>query len=278
MSKREAILEILKEIEKDTSKKVAYVNLKKQKTDLMDSKLGGIPYLPKNKELPVDKEGRQLKLLAQINLQDLQGMEELPSEGLLQFFVIADECYGLDFDNSASQDTFRVIYYEQIDKNVKEEDVSKIYNPYYEDEDEWFVFEGEFKMEFEITEEGMSFEDFRYDDIFVEKYNRKFPNEPIDAFFDIDKFDSDLYDRISRENDSGEGIKIGGYPYFTQEDLREYNYNGHDTLLLQIDSFDDDDEDIHIMWGDSGVGNFFISAEDLKNRDFSNVLYNWDCY
>ncbi|MDY2735693.1 YwqG family protein [Intestinibacter sp.] len=244
----------------------------------MDSKLGGIPYLPKNKELPVDKEGRQLKLLAQINLQDLQGMEELPSEGLLQFFVLADECYGLDFDNSASQDTFRVIYYEQIDKNVKEEDVSKIYNPYYEDEDEWFVFEGEFKMEFEITEEGMSFEDFRYDDIFVEKYNRKFPNEPIDAFFDIDKFDSDLYDRISRENDSGEEIKIGGYPYFTQEDLREYNYNGHDTLLLQIDSFDDDDEDIHIMWGDSGVGNFFISSEDLKNRDFSNVLYNWDCY
>ena len=278
MSKREAILEILKEVEKETSKKVAYVNLKNQKTNLTDSKLGGIPYLPKNKELPVDKEGRQLKLLAQINLQDLQGMEELPSEGLLQFFVLADECYGLDFDNSASQDTFRVIYYEQIDKNVKEEDVSKIYNPYYEDEDEWFVFEGEFKMEFEITEEGMSFEDFRYDDIFVEKYNRKFPDEPIDAFFDIDKFDSDLYNQVSRENDSGEGIKIGGYPYFTQEDLREYNYNGHDTLLLQIDSFDDDDEDIHIMWGDSGVCNFFISAEDLKNRDFSNVLYNWDCY
>lgn len=278
MSKREAILEILKEVEKETSKKVAYVNLKNQKTNLTDSKLGGIPYLPKNKELPVDKEGRQLKLLAQINLQDLQGMEELPSEGLLQFFVIADECYGLDFDNSVSQDTFRVIYYEQIDKNVKEEDVSKIYNPYYEDEDEWFVFEGEFKMEFKITEQGMSFEDFRYDDIFVEKYNRKFPDEPIDAFFDIDEFDSELYDQISRENDSGEGIKIGGYPFFTQEDPREYNYNGHDTLLLQIDSFDDDNKDIHIMWGDSGVGNFFISAEDLKNRDFSKVLYNWDCY
>ncbi|MGM9532484.1 YwqG family protein [Intestinibacter sp.] len=278
MSKREAILEILKEVEKETSKKVAYVDLKRQKTNLTDSKLGGIPYLPKDKELPVDKEGRQLKLLAQINLQDLQGMEDLPSEGLLQFFVLADECYGLDFDNSASQDTFRVIYYEEIDKSVKEEKVSKIYNPYYEDEDEWFVFEGEFKMEFKITEEGMSFEDFRYDDIFVEKYNRKFPDEPINAFFDIDEFDSDLYDKISRENDSGEGIKIGGYPFFTQEDPRGYDYNGHDTLLLQIDTIDDDDEDIHIMWGDSGVGNFFVNAEDLKNRDFSNVLYNWDCY
>ena len=32
------------------------------------------------------------------------------------------------------------------------------------------------------------------------------------------------------------------------------------------------------MWGDCGVGNFFINAEDLKRLDFSNVLYNWDCY
>ncbi|MBO7381562.1 MAG: DUF1963 domain-containing protein, partial [Neisseriaceae bacterium] len=32
-----------------------------------------------------------------------------------------------------------------------------------------------------------------------------------------------------------------------------------------------------IMWGDAGVGNFFITADDLKKRDFSRVLYNWDC-
>ncbi|MFR5020261.1 DUF1963 domain-containing protein [Faecalibacillus intestinalis] len=30
--------------------------------------------------------------------------------------------------------------------------------------------------------------------------------------------------------------------------------------------------------GDSGVGNFFISKEDLKNKDFSHVRYYWDCY
>ena len=29
---------------------------------------------------------------------------------------------------------------------------------------------------------------------------------------------------------------------------------------------------------DSGVGNFFISKEDLKNKDFSHVRYYWDCY
>ena len=42
-------------------------------------------------------------------------------------------------------------------------------------------------------------------------------------------------------------------------------------LLFQLDTVED------IMWGDSGVGNFFIREEDLKNRDFTRVLYNWDC-
>ena len=31
------------------------------------------------------------------------------------------------------------------------------------------------------------------------------------------------------------------------------------------------------MWGDAGVANFFISEQDLKNKDFTNVVYNWDC-
>ena len=37
-----------------------------------------------------------------------------------------------------------------------------------------------------------------------------------------------------------------------------------------------DDGDL-IMWGDVGICNFFISPEALKRRDFSRVLYNWDC-
>ncbi|RHO34391.1 DUF1963 domain-containing protein [Coprobacillus sp. AM17-34] len=30
--------------------------------------------------------------------------------------------------------------------------------------------------------------------------------------------------------------------------------------------------------GRFSVGNFFISKEDLKNKDFSHVRYYWDCY
>jgi uncharacterized protein YwqG len=31
------------------------------------------------------------------------------------------------------------------------------------------------------------------------------------------------------------------------------------------------------MFGDVGVANFFITEEDLKKKDFSKVIYNWDC-
>ena len=69
------------------------------------------------------------------------------------------------------------------------------------------------------------------------------------------------------------GHKIGGYAYFTQSDPRDEKAEYLDMiLLLQIDS-----QDNAILWGDVGVGNFFIHPDDLKRKDFSKVLYNWDC-
>jgi uncharacterized protein YwqG len=62
--------------------------------------------------------------------------------------------------------------------------------------------------------------------------------------------------------------------FLPKSDPRQYNANIQDYILLfQLDSEDAENE---IMWGDSGVGNFFIHPEDLKKRDFSKVLYNWD--
>ena len=75
---------------------------------------------------------------------------------------------------------------------------------------------------------------------------------------------------------SASGHRLGGYPFFTQTDPRQYNEKIQDYILLfQLDT---DDAENDIMWGDSGVGNFFIHPEDLKKRDFSKVVYNWDCY
>ncbi|MCL2424249.1 MAG: DUF1963 domain-containing protein [Micrococcales bacterium] len=73
------------------------------------------------------------------------------------------------------------------------------------------------------------------------------------------------------------GHHIGGYPLSIQGDPRECNddFAGHTTLLFQLDS--DDATGIEILWGDMGVGNFFIQPDRLAALDFSNVLYNWEC-
>ncbi|PTL33492.1 hypothetical protein C7120_02410 [Prevotella sp. oral taxon 376] len=45
-------------------------------------------------------------------------------------------------------------------------------------------------------------------------------------------------------------------------------------MLLQSVS----DDESNIVWGDAGVGNFFINRKALRRRGFSDVLYNWDCH
>jgi uncharacterized protein YwqG len=77
--------------------------------------------------------------------------------------------------------------------------------------------------------------------------------------------DEALYAALNRS-----GHKLGGYPEFTQQDPRKPQ--DRQVLLLQLDSDD------AMMWGDSGIANFFIDPADLQRGDFSRVAYTWDCY
>lgn len=71
---------------------------------------------------------------------------------------------------------------------------------------------------------------------------------------------------------------LGGYPFFTQADPRYYQENLQDTVLLfQLDS-GGHHEDVNIMWGDAGVGAFFISRQALQARQFDKAWFHWDCY
>ena len=68
-------------------------------------------------------------------------------------------------------------------------------------------------------------------------------------------------------------MRLGGYPTFTQEDPR-VDRSGPalgDVSLLTVDTWEG------IMWGDSGVAQFFIHEHDLRSRNFSRVAYHWDC-
>ena len=60
--------------------------------------------------------------------------------------------------------------------------------------------------------------------------------------------------------------------FFTQEDSRAKS-SPYNKLLLQIAS------DLYdITWQDDVLAYFLITEEDLKNRNFDNVIYDWDIY
>ena len=87
---------------------------------------------------------------------------------------------------------------------------------------------------------------------------------------------SDQADEAVYEQLEGTGSRLGGYAYFTQTDPRAYEDLGKEwELVLQIDTEYGDEVDI--MWGDCGVANFFVPKDKLKEMDFSEVWYSWDC-
>lgn len=81
-----------------------------------------------------------------------------------------------------------------------------------------------------------------------------------------------MYDILEKSHHTTFG---GGWAYFTQGDPRDDD--APKELLLQLDTYMDSDSPVQLMWGDCGVGNFFISKEDLARLDFNRVLYTWDC-
>lgn len=267
--------EVFAELEKNTTLPYMEISNTQYKTAITDSKFGGIPYFPKDMEFPTDSKEKMLRLLAQINCKDIKGLEDFPDRGILQFFVLNNDVSGLNFDDATLQDTFRVIYHGKIDETVSERDIRERYHPYMEGDEDYFPIQGEFRLEFKLNNESISQEDYRTEEMFVQLFNSKSRDMKITKIYDLDE---DLYNEYAEKYQGG-GHKMGGYPFFTQEDPRGYqeNLQDMDVLLLQIDSdFGGNQE--NIMWGDSGVCNFFINGELLKNRDFSKVAYNWDCY
>lgn len=278
---KEEIKVLLDEISKETEKPVMRLILTNEKPSLTESKFGGIPYLPHEMEVPRDAEGNQLRLLAQIDCTKLKDLKDFPHAGILQFWISQSELYGLDFDSDIDDfencKGYRVIYYEEIDDTVTKEEVSSKIEKILLDEDGYdcFPIDDEYSLQFSLEKEGMTWFDYRYENIFIERYNKLF-SQNIKSLFDLD---DDIYDILANENEKDNQHKMNGYPFFTQGDPREIKNECYDTLLLQIDSEFDNNNDYceKIMWGDSGVCNFFINKDDLKKRNFQKILYNWDC-
>lgn len=249
------------QIEK-TLKPTVRVKAAKRKTTPFESKFGGNPYMPKGFEHPRDGEGNAMLLFAQINFEEVPHIEPMPQRGILQFFLSpTDDVYGLDFGDPTNQENFRVVYHAEVNRDETQLVTDFSYVPEVDDEMPQICSEG--RMSFELQHLPVSTESYEFEqllDIDLEQETDR-PNETLwDVYVDVAE---------------GEGHKIGGYPYFTQYDPRENDeeYQEYNILLFQADV----DSDINLMFGDSGIANFFIKEEDLKQLNFSDVLYNWDC-
>ncbi len=238
---------------------IEYVHfeLEEKETHIFDSKVGGAYYVPGEQVLPINqKTGAPLYLLAQINFEQIPHIKDFPEKGLLQIFISGDDTYGLDFNDEYSQIGWCIRYLEEVPKIV---DQSCIYDPNRIDDMMFPLEEDTYFLKAYLDKQVITMGDVHFDQV-VETY---LDDRLKEAMQDDDVMDelNDLYELIP--------CQIGGYPYFTQDDPRQEKSD--EVLLFQLDSSKG------IMWGDSGVGNFFISKEDLKNKDFSHVRYNWDC-
>ncbi|RKZ52549.1 MAG: DUF1963 domain-containing protein [Candidatus Parabeggiatoa sp. nov. 2] len=236
--------------------------LPQQNEDLTwwQSQFGGLPYLPKGSEYPKDAQGNPLFLLAQINFEEVPCLAGFPQTGILQFYIADNGLYGADFDNPTQQEGFRVVYFPAISQS--EEDLVTDFS--FLPEPEYLPLSGcRCSLQFEKKMAPVGLSDYQFCELFGEEFFENFASKKLDIFEEYVK------------NFPEDGHRMGGYAYFTQEDPRPQIVEGEKyILLLQIDT----DNAVDILWGDSGVGNFFIKEADFEKLDFSGVLYNWDCH
>mgnify|MGYP006147830901 CR=1 FL=1 len=221
--------------------------------DPQASKVGGRAWWPEGEAAPVGQDGEDLVLLAQINFADMPASPGYPGTGLLQFFISPDEYYGANFDSDFSAEAlsvqrgFRVAYWPDLlvpgrvlPANADEEFMT----PHLPDKPR--------RMRFVADDELLSSSDYRFDPLLGGNAYKT-----LEAWAKANGAGTSVIEAVYHHLD-GSGHKFGGYPYFTQTDPRQ---GGPHELLLQLDT----DEDM--MWGDSGVGGFFIDPADLARGE-----------
>lgn len=264
-----AVNNLLKETQKEYIE--IFVEPEDEELDIFKSKVGGVPYIPKEVEVPCSKNNTQLAFLAQINCTELPENDFYPKKGLLQFWIARDNLFGIN-----DKKGHKVLYFEKIDTNITKEDVLKKYKLLDKnDHSPIRLKNANFSLSFKMKTDSMNQTVFNFEETLINKINKVAPEKNItDLWEDIEK---EAYEH-ALDYFTTSGSQIGGYPSFCQYDPRGELPKNYDVVLFQLDSLYNFAEPIEIVWGDDGIGNFLISKKDLENLNFEDVLYTWDCY
>ncbi|WP_227430713.1 YwqG family protein [Psychrobacter sp. I-STPA6b] len=272
--------------------KVNIVSMSLQKVDkelpLTASKVGGFGYLPENESYPSKANGTPLALLAQINFAEIadavdlsQLPQPLPESGILQIYIDGeDDLYGADFDNPFPSEAYQVRFWQDItlpiDQTALEQAKAELGKLASENDDYYLPFNHTDELAITFKKEGQPCTINCHEFGKYAKNIDVLKDKGIWQYFEESQIENpdDVYQTYTDFTHIGNGHQLLGYPDFAQEDPREDTEGLQQHILfLQIDS----DFKADICWGDAGVANFFITPDELKNKDFSRLVYNWDC-
>lgn len=268
-------IDALKESDVPTQEYVRMKLTKLENEALEQSKIGGVPFLKSLDDIPVDVKNAPMMLLAQINLSELpDGQNVFPvNKGLLQFWISGnDEGYGMGIESLEDIENSKLIFIEDVTTTLTLDDIQSHFSQF--DFEETPVSGGAFQIEYALNKQMLSPADYRFQEIAVPIWNEVNPDMEIESIFDgYDGAFEAIYETLLPEQSIHQ---LGGYPYFTQEEPREFeeDLQVYDQLLLQIDT--DEDEGAEIAWGDGGISNILMKSDDLKAMRFDNYIFTWD--
>ena len=272
----ERALRIVEEICRRTACDHYRLILNEERTpSITDSKIGGKPFWPIDKDYPVDEQGQPMLMVMQVNCSDTKLKAPLPEAGMLQWFISTDPeyMYGCRGNYDENGSGFRIIYHETVDQNKLLDSV-----PSHDSVDnELSPVKREVAIDVVEEQTVMNVSDGHFNRLFF---------EIVKEITGVDHSGKKWYEYLDNEDGLNFEQNLGmkrprhqmlGYPYFDQDDARR-DIERNDILLFQLASQHSTiDRKELVMWGDMGNGFIFINHSDLALRDFSHAYYCWDC-
>lgn len=242
---------------------------------ITDSKIGGIPYWPANKEYPVDEQGKPMLMILQVNCDEAGLKSPLPEHGMLQWFISLNPewmygCRGNYDDQGAG---VRIIYHDEIGESATPSRM-----PIHDTVDDMLTpVKSEVAIDVALEQTDMGVSDGWFNQLFFDIV-KEITGAEHDGKTWYQYLDND--DCLYFEKELGikrPSHQMLGYPHYSQAEARR-DIENHDTLLFQLDSqYSTIGRKALVMWGDMGSGFVFINSNDLATRDFSHCYYCWDC-
>lgn len=251
MTGEEKLKKVFEEYVKETKKECYKIEIIDGIPDIMDDKIGGIPYLPIGEEIPKDSDGYDLPLALQINLKNID-LEDFPHEGILEIYanMLDTPCeHAIRFYKEGA-------YRTDLTLNCP---------------DDSLIIDQPCKIKLTKDYCCMPCSDYRFMDTIQNIVKREFggTNEMLYKFFETQNW-MDLFYKNIRTHEA----TLGGYADFTQQDPREDQNSDMDECLCKIDS---NLNPRRIYIGSYGILFALISKDNLKTENFNEALVDWDC-